>query len=469
MSKGKKEKDIGAMTTNEIIGKMVTGIDQSYEMQRLVKARTGLIMASPFFGTLALNLKLAIDEKSEAAFWTDGTTVGVRPEIVRDLPMGELEAILARATINAALGHPYRREGREPKRWGEACAHVAGLEVALAGMTLPAGSPAAPAFKGMSAPQVYAELQPPPSDSGGDQGGAGASDPAGSPQSAPGGSQGDQDPSDPAQSPSEPPSGSQDDSQGDQGSSDPGSQPGNAAPQQSQAGAGAGGPPMPDPGSGEIRDAQGDAAEREEQANNWQVAVAQAAQVARAQGKLPGDLERAAMEVVNARVSWREALMRFFKSRAKDDHTWNRPNHRMLGTGFYFPARSSIRMGPIAIAIDLSGSIGQAEVDMFLAEMQAIRNECKPEKFILLPFDTRVVETIEIEEHDDLEFKTKAGGGTDFKPAVEALAEMGVEPEALVYLTDLDCSSFPDEPGYPVLWATTRKEHAPFGEVILMQ
>jgi hypothetical protein len=39
----------------------------------------------------------------------------------------------------------------------------------------------------------------------------------------------------------------------------------------------------------------------------------------------------------------------------------------------------------------------------------------------------------------------------------------------LVFLTDL-CGTFPEnEPGYPVIWASTERRKAPFGSVVPMQ
>ena len=61
------------------------------------------------------------------------------------------------------------------------------------------------------------------------------------------------------------------------------------------------------------------------------------------------------------------------------------------------------------------------------------------------------------------------GGGTDFGPCFEWLDEHGIRPQTLVFLTDL-CGSFPAcAPAYPVLWASTGSQKAPFGEVIPMQ
>ena len=37
-----------------------------------------------------------------------------------------------------------------------------------------------------------------------------------------------------------------------------------------------------------------------------------------------------------------------------------------------------------------------------------------------------------------------------------------------VFLTDLECSDFGDAPDYPVLWVSTEKGEAPFGQIVLM-
>jgi hypothetical protein len=48
------------------------------------------------------------------------------------------------------------------------------------------------------------------------------------------------------------------------------------------------------------------------------------------------------------------------------------------------------------------------------------------------------------------------------------LEEHGIQPQTLVFLTDL-CGRFPETaPPYPVLWASTERRQAPFGSVIPM-
>ena len=57
---------------------------------------------------------------------------------------------------------------------------------------------------------------------------------------------------------------------------------------------------------------------------------------------------------------------------------------------------------------------------------------------------------------------------TSRKYIFDWLEEHGIQPQTLVFLTDL-YGTFPDDaPHYPVLWATTGGRHAPFGSVIPM-
>jgi predicted metal-dependent peptidase len=59
-------------------------------------------------------------------------------------------------------------------------------------------------------------------------------------------------------------------------------------------------------------------------------------------------------------------------------------------------------------------------------------------------------------------------GGTDFRPVFGWIADHRLDPACLVYLTDLNCSRFPQAPDYPVLWVTESQRRAPFGETIRM-
>ena len=47
----------------------------------------------------------------------------------------------------------------------------------------------------------------------------------------------------------------------------------------------------------------------------------------------------------------------------------------------------------------------------------------------------------------------KGRGGTDFRPGFQWLAEHGQRPGCCLYLTDMECHSYPEiEPDFPVIW-----------------
>ena len=58
---------------------------QTEAMKRMIAVRTTLILDEPFWGTLALRLKLQEDPTCETA-WVDGHTLGFNPTFIQELP-----------------------------------------------------------------------------------------------------------------------------------------------------------------------------------------------------------------------------------------------------------------------------------------------------------------------------------------------------------------------------------------------
>jgi predicted metal-dependent peptidase len=198
--------------------------------------------------------------------------------------------------------------------------------------------------------------------------------------------------------------------------------------------------------------------------------VSQAAQAAKNMGKLPAHVERLLDKITDAKLPWKDLLSRFFKSVNKDDFSWNHPNRRYMQMGLYMPSLYSNNCGPVVLAIDTSGSIGQKELAEFIAELNGIIKHAKPSKVHVVYCDARVQRTEEYGPHDDVRAtKPKGGGGTDFEPVFAWVKEKGIEPECLVYLTDM-YGSFPSKaPHYPTIWVSTSEiKEAPFGKVIRM-
>ena len=223
-------------------------------------------------------------------------------------------------------------------------------------------------------------------------------------------------------------------------------------------------------GMDDCMDGEGTKAEQEQQAGEWKVKVAQAAQAAKMMGKLSAGMERLVDEVLNPKVDWRDVLQRFVEKCKTDWRTYARPNRRFIQQGHYFPSRDGEAMGELVVAVDCSGSIGQEELNQFAAELTTIHQDQKPVKITVMYFDSEISHVDEYTRDDELDIKMHGGGGTAFSPIFEKIEELNIEPVACVVLTDLYCNDYGDTPAYPVLWVSNGRdgEDTPFGETVMM-
>jgi len=123
----------------------------------------------------------------------------------------------------------------------------------------------------------------------------------------------------------------------------------------------------------------------------------------------------------------------------------------------------------VVVGIDTSGSIGQTELDRFFAELRGILENVKPKRVHVVWCDAQVHKVDVVEEVEDMGgLKPHGGGGTDFRPVFDWIEKEGLEPDALVYLTD-GLGAFPTHaPKYPVLWGAIMEnvKYPNWGEVV---
>ena len=238
--------------------------------------------------------------------------------------------------------------------------------------------------------------------------------------------------------------------------------------EQNKGGGGTEGPGTGEPGGAlcDVKDGGTDQAEMAEQAMEWKIAVAQAAQMAKQHGKIPKGMERFIEEVGTPQIPWREVLQRFITQLAKDDYAWSRPNKKYLSQGMYLPSLHSERMGEIAVVIDTSGSIDQPTLDAFGAEIKAIVSTVRPTKTTVIYCDAAINHIDEFSPEDELQFKMYGGGGTDFSVVAQYLNSKEDLPIAVCYLTDGYASFRFDPPPVPWLWCLTTNVEPPWGEML---
>lgn len=194
----------------------------------------------------------------------------------------------------------------------------------------------------------------------------------------------------------------------------------------------------------------------------------QSAKAAKAVGKLPASIERLVDDLVNVTTPWHIILERFMQGKVKDGYSWRRPNRRFVARNIYIPGVDyTPKMGPLVIAVDTSGSIGQDEINMFNAHINRILDTCNPEVVHVVYCDAQV-SSVEEFTPDDFPVRIKAtgGGGTSFKPVFDWVDDNNVEPECVVYLTDGygDQNTFTTH--HPTVWLTTAFDKFEWGTVI---
>ena len=441
---------------------------RSESARRVSDCVTALLRDQPFFGSLALRLPIRADETRETLA-SDGKNIRYAPQWVADTDADHLKTALARVVLACALKHHTRRRGRDPERWQRASQLVTHGLLRDAGFVLP---PEAEAWDGISAEQAYDRL-PEPSTDAEDPGSACSSSDVDDSDSAAGHQcgDGDEDQSDPPDPTDD--GGPQEQDKPGSGSGTAGSKPTGQA------------PGSRDPcGTGEVMDADerrddviGQSGESpldtpaEEQA--WDEAMHQAASLARAQGNAPGAVEETIRQAHRSILDWRSLLRRYMTDAARRDYSWSVPNRRFIDSGLYLPSMHSEGIEAIAIIIDTSASLPGETLALFWAEVREIATELQPDSIYVLQVDAVLQDAAEYpagELPDSITIKGR--GGTDFRPGFAWLHEQGVRPGCCLYLTDMECDSYPEAaPLYPVAWCVWGSPHGdryrePWGERI---
>jgi predicted metal-dependent peptidase len=219
--------------------------------------------------------------------------------------------------------------------------------------------------------------------------------------------------------------------------------------------------------------------EAESLSESWQVWTRQAVAAARAknEGRVPGSLQRIVEDLNAPRVDWRDVLRRFVTDSMVRDYSWTRPNRRFTGEDFVLPGTVTDSLNHLVVVLDTSSSVFDVldTVSQFGAEVSAMLDDGAADRVTVLHCDTAVRRVDEYGRGDPiLSWDPVGGGGTRFSPAFAWIRENATDAAAVLYLTDLDCTDYGEEPAAPVLWAaygrpSAVESHAarlPFGEVI---
>jgi predicted metal-dependent peptidase len=200
-------------------------------------------------------------------------------------------------------------------------------------------------------------------------------------------------------------------------------------------------------------------------------AVLSAAQSAGA-GKVPASIARMIKDFTEPKMNWRDILRLNIQSIIRSDFSFSRPNRKSQHSGAILPGMVNDQMIDIAVALDMSGSISNAQVSDFLSEVKGITDQFTDYKIDIFCFDTKTYNFVSVtaDRADEiLDYEPKGGGGTEFDCIWDFLKEQDIIPKKLLIFTDMyPYGSWGDENYCDTIFIAhgTTTIVAPFGQTI---
>lgn len=388
--------------------------------ERMIKARLRLLFKHPFFGQLALRMKMVEDSDRIPTAATDYKNIYYNKKFIQALDDEELVFLIAHELGHCIFEHFIRVDKRKHKIWNMAGDYVINLMLQREGIgrVITEKKPIVPGplldkkYAGMTTEEVYDDL---------------IKNGAAEKQTLDvhlilGGGSGDEN------------------------------------------------------GDGDNKDGGSGLSESEIKAISDEIrqAILQAAAAAGA-GNLPGEIKRLVNSLTESKMNWREHLRVSIESSIKNDFSWMRPNRKGWHMGAILPGMTPGEDVEVAIAIDTSGSISMNMLRDFVSEVQGIMDQYESYKIRIWQFDTRVYGYEEFTHDDGKDIRTyplKGGGGTDFMVNWNFMKNNGIEPSQLIVFTDMCPFGSWGDPHYcDTLFIAhgTKTIKSPFGTTVYYQ
>jgi len=398
-----------------------------------------LLQKYPFFGHLAMHMKLKETPEIPTAGVTRDGELWYNPKFIDSLTFDELVGVIAHEVLHLALLHPFRIGKRNSVKWNLATDSVVNYVLVKNDLKLPKGAIIPTKYgdvtiQGMeinvsnkSAEEVYSKIPDLPQTyvyafdihttweiGSGNKKGKGGSD-------------------------------GKDEKEGE------------------------------GKGAKELKEKLEEAGQDiEEKMKEWMEKITEAMILAKRQGKLPVGMERLIEKILRPKLNWRALLWKYITQELPLDYTWAKPHKKSYSVGVYLPHIVKESMD-VVVAIDTSGSISQQELEEFISETIAIAKSFRNVKMTVITCDAEVQDVYSLTNGniDKLKHMEIHGyGGTDFRPVFNYIKRKIPNARILVYLTD-GYGEFPKQETVRTIWVLTKEgipeKEIPFGRVIRIE
>lgn len=192
-------------------------------------------------------------------------------------------------------------------------------------------------------------------------------------------------------------------------------------------------------------------------------------------GRVPNSIQRMIRDLTEPKISWRELVQQEIQSIVRNDYSFQRVNRKSMHSGAILPGMKEATTIDVAIAIDMSGSIGAEDAAVFLSEVKGILDQYEDFCVNLWCFDTEIYnhKTITQDTAYELEeYQPQGCGGTDFEANWEYMKENGIQPKKFIMFTDgYPNSGWGDEDYTDTIFIIKggMTEDAPFGQTVIYE
>jgi predicted metal-dependent peptidase len=192
-------------------------------------------------------------------------------------------------------------------------------------------------------------------------------------------------------------------------------------------------------------------------------------------GKVPAGIQRLIKDMTEPKISWRQLIRQEIQSIIRNDYSFSRPNRKSMHSGAILPGMKQDTTIDIAIAIDMSGSIGEEDATVFLSEVKGIMDQYEDFKIDLWCFDTEIYNHAKITQdnsHELEEYAPEGGGGTDFDINFQFMLDQGIEAKKFIMFTDgYPCGSWGPEDQVESIFIVkgNTTAEAPFGQTVIYE
>jgi predicted metal-dependent peptidase len=192
-------------------------------------------------------------------------------------------------------------------------------------------------------------------------------------------------------------------------------------------------------------------------------------------GKVPAGIQRLIKDMTEPKISWRQLIRQEIQSIIRNDYSFQRPNRKSMHSGAILPGMRQDTTIDVAIAVDMSGSIGTEDASTFLSEVKGIMDQYEDFTIHLWCFDTEIYNYQKISQdnaHDLLDYEPQGGGGTDFDINFQFMLDQGIEAKKFIMFTDgYPCGSWGPEDQVDTIFIVkgNTDAEAPFGQTVIYE